>query len=53
MAAVSARTAAGSSRGSAARCRGRLPPPSRNDPELVTASITERGPSTQVVRHPG
>jgi hypothetical protein len=37
----------------AERCIGLLPPPSRNDPVLETASITARGPTIQVQRQPG
>ena len=37
----------------AARCKGLVPPPSRKDPALATASITVRGPTVQVTRQPG
>ena len=41
------------SSGIAARCRGLLPPPSRNEPALASASTTRFGASVQVTRHPG
>ncbi len=53
MAAVSALATSGESRGIAERCSGLLPPPSRKLPVLDTASITARGPTIQVQRHPG
>ena len=43
----------GASSGTAERCSGLLPPPSRNEPLLETASITACGPTIQVQRQPG
>ena len=53
MATLSVPTRSGASRGMADRWSGLLPPPSRKEPLLATASMTGCGATIQVQRHPG
>jgi hypothetical protein len=50
---VSASVACGSSSSIALRCKGRVPPPSRNEPADATASMIRFGATVHVTRHPG